>query len=842
MEATESGDLNQPFLGGALQAGPPYFTARHDPRLGWVVDGGAVHGIPAPAGAETTMLALFPFDAPLDDLQSLAGAIGDATVTASYPGQSAVTLTLRDAQLPDPQTTYKAVVTALPLPPLVVALEGDEAGLALVRTALTHTLGDAGPSLLVREGDRETAELILRAEENRYQIRRKGDSYALVVETRDFTPTSAQLVVQRLEHIARWRKIVNLANPASRLAEGDIHLEIELPDGQGGWQPAGEGAAIRLEYAFRDGIWQQPTFRVKLANRAKRRLYCMVFGLTETYGVSAVLPGGGVWLAPGEETWAGAGEPFYALVPDELWQAGVVQFNDTLLVVASTDEGDATQLEQADLPITVVTARSIPRSVNHMSTLNRLLHRVQTRNISAKPADAEVFADWITTEISFTTVRPLEAAELAAPGGRAALGAGVTVLGHPTLRARARLTTQPDVSRDLGNLTLPAILRDHPDQVGPFEFTASRGGQPGLSVLELLDVQNSTAVTPDAPLLVEIGAELKPGELLLPVGHDGEFFLPLGRVERAADGVQVQLDRLPPPTGTRTLGGSIKILFQKLVGQPLGLPYDYPQLAIATVDSAGQVGYDKEPEHVRQAVAQVASGERILLYVHGIIGDTKDMARSARADVLPLPTPVPGLGERYKLLLTFDYENLHTSIEENARLLKARLAAAGLGPQHGRTLHIVAHSMGGLVSRWFIERESGNRSRAAPGHARHAERRLALAHRAGLGDGSAGLWDECTRRRGVAGARAGAARGGDGKGRCEPGPDAARLRISEDPGGKCGSGYSLHPDCRQHVDRPGGAPARARKANHHLRPAVGAHQTRQVAAHAHRAALLRPAQ
>jgi hypothetical protein len=34
--------------------------------------------------------------------------------------------------------------------------------------------------------------------------------------------------------------------------------------------------------------------------------------------------------------------------------------------------------------------------------------------------------------------------------------------------------------------------------------------------------------------------------------------------------------------------------------------------------------------------------------------------------------------------------------------------AVGLEPNHGKTLHIVAHSMGGLVSRWFIEREGGN--------------------------------------------------------------------------------------------------------------------------------------
>jgi alpha-beta hydrolase superfamily lysophospholipase len=56
------------------------------------------------------------------------------------------------------------------------------------------------------------------------------------------------------------------------------------------------------------------------------------------------------------------------------------------------------------------------------------------------------------------------------------------------------------------------------------------------------------------------------------------------------------------------------------------------------------------------------------------------------------------------------YESLQTTIEENARILKHRLAEAGLGPQHGKSLHIVAHSTGGLVSRWFIEHDDHRRS------------------------------------------------------------------------------------------------------------------------------------
>jgi pimeloyl-ACP methyl ester carboxylesterase len=93
--------------------------------------------------------------------------------------------------------------------------------------------------------------------------------------------------------------------------------------------------------------------------------------------------------------------------------------------------------------------------------------------------------------------------------------------------------------------------------------------------------------------------------------------------------------------------------------------------------------------------------------VHGIIGDTEGMATGA---LVPSPhRPVGPPGTDYDLVLTFDYENLNTEIQDNAQALKERLEAIGLGPDHGKTLHIVAHSMGGLVSRWFIEHLGGHR-------------------------------------------------------------------------------------------------------------------------------------
>ncbi len=157
------------------------------------------------------------------------------------------------------------------------------------------------------------------------------------------------------------------------------------------------------------------------------------------------------------------------------------------------------------------------------------------------------------------------------------------------------------------------------------------------------------------------------------------------------------------------MGSSIKIFFNKLRHQKLGHSYKYPILAVAEVkeeDNNFKVTYEKDLKAVKK---QVASAQKIVLYIHGIIGDTESLVTSVQQAKVEINEQLRPLKEAYDLVLTFDYENLHTTIEENARWLKERLESVGLGANHGKQLQIVAHSMGGLISRWFIEREGGDR-------------------------------------------------------------------------------------------------------------------------------------
>jgi pimeloyl-ACP methyl ester carboxylesterase len=256
---------------------------------------------------------------------------------------------------------------------------------------------------------------------------------------------------------------------------------------------------------------------------------------------------------------------------------------------------------------------------------------------------------------------------------------------------------------------VPPILREDPKVTRPFQFTSSRGTDPGLSVLELSDVTDHKVVTPDAPLKLLVDVPLADHEYLLPVGYDGEFFLPLGRGTTTQDGkTEIELERLPAPVsqGERSIQGSIRIFFEKVINQKLGRECNYPLLRVAEVTDNKKVGYQSDAVTVKQRVAQ-AKG--IALYIHGIVGDTESLISSTKQPILQPDGRKRSLSELYDVVLTFDYENLNTSIEQNAQFLKQRLRDVGLGENHGKELHIIAHSMGGLVSRWFIEREGGNK-------------------------------------------------------------------------------------------------------------------------------------
>lgn len=719
IEATDLDDMNQPFLGGAIREHPHYFTLSFDKEEGWVIDGGAVHGIAPVDGDETTRLAVFPLEADLKELEDLKTSLGEARVTAQQSAQSKVAVTFKDGEELNQDRTYKAIVVATPLAPLKVQVSGDDSGVKMFRAALSKAEAGGKPSLLVQATEDESNYKLIALEDG-FRIRRASDDRPLTIDVSGLNEKSAKTAVARLEHIARWVRILELKNTPRLLSPDDVKMDIFLLEEDPKTKKVSEKLLditaeneLRLPYAFADGKWRKPQIKIKLTNNTDRKLFCSLLNLTEAYRVwPGLLPNGGEWLHPkGDgatgELWANGGKVISLSVPDDFWKQGVVEFKDWLKLIVSTETCDATLLKQDKLDVSFTrSVESATRSAESMSTLKRMMKRVQTRDMGSEAEDEDKLTDWFTAEVLFTTVRPQESVPT---DQTAKLAPQVTLMGHAKLKANASLGTIPQASRDAGVLRLPAILRDDPNKVQPFEFSTSRSGDVGLSVLELNDIDAASVneVTRQDPLIIHVDARLEDNQHVLPVAFDGEFFLPLGFGQRKDDAVEIKIERLPEPVvNARSLSGSIRIFFHKIISETLGTDFEYPLLAVARSDGKGSVDYIKDTNQVKE---EVSKANRILLFVHGIIGDTLTMAASAWPQHLNIAPDLPALSDRYDLILAFDYENINTPIEDTGRALRQRLEAVGLGENHQKTFDIAAHSMGGLVSRWFIEHEGGNK-------------------------------------------------------------------------------------------------------------------------------------
>lgn len=708
IEAVATEDLSLPFLGKAISPGKPYYTLSHDEQQGWVIDGGAAHGIPAPKGRETTLLSLFAADTPFDDFHNRSVEIGTAKIMAIMPGSSSVEASLKDGDL-DTALTYKAIITSLPMPPIGVLMRGGEAALYAIRQSLASTSITGTPSLLVKESDAANAQLVLEVHNSKIRIRRSGDLYPLVVDIAGTGSEQIDQAVQRLEHIARWLQTAELSNPQSGLPADAVELQVIAVDPiSGKEEPITTIGDIRFNYRLHNKKWLPPKFKIKLVNTTDRELYCVLLIMSENYKIEPnALPGGKVLLKPAgdpeAEVWAIKGKPIVGKVPDDLWKNGVLELHDLLKLIVSTEPVDGTLLAQDKLDVRVG-ARSTKKLMGN--SLNRLMNRGQTRDLDLSGDDNEELADWVTSELTIATIRPQDTVDV---GRDAPLSDSLKLCAHHALRAKARLTSQGEVNRDSDSVNLPVWLRNNPD-VAPFELTHTHNGRFGLNMLELSGIENPEAVTANAPLFLEADTPLQAGEQLLAVTHDGEFYLPIGFAKTRGDKTEIIIRHLPQnqqstkDAGERDLFGALKIYFQKVFAKKFDLEFAYPLLRI--VEPNGKPDYKAPPTEKHVLRQRTETAKNILLYIHGIIGTTENMAASARPTWID--SELPSLADQYDLILTFDYESINTTIEQTARDLKQRLEDIGLSTGHGKTLHIVAHSMGGLVSRWFIEREGGN--------------------------------------------------------------------------------------------------------------------------------------
>jgi hypothetical protein len=368
-----AGPIDVPFLGGAAVPPGSGMVLRYG-RRGWELDAGRCHGLPDPVGGELRV----------------------AEAGAKPAREARVVEVLTECSLIEPvdgwpadrTRQYPVVISRIPVPATTVAVDGDRRLASALATSPFVRLADP----------RVPADLRVIASAGTFRI--TDDDNEPICEPVD----TLDVLVPRLEHVARWRQIHALDNPQSRLG-GRVTVEIvAAPVGRAAEETDPSlpvtGGAVRLRYAGTTGTWTPPRIRIRLRNHHDRRLFCVLLDLTGAYRVHARLfPGD--FVDPGAVAWAREGRPVQVSLPGNAAPAPGRQGKDWLkLLVAEEQFGSA--------PFDLAALDQAGRSTRAPMALHGLIARLGREIVDRDVEDAgdDGGYDWTALTLPIVTEVP----------------------------------------------------------------------------------------------------------------------------------------------------------------------------------------------------------------------------------------------------------------------------------------------------------------------------------------------------------------------------------------------------------------------------------------------------
>ncbi len=402
-------NLDKAFLGGEILKRGSYVVTYKTDEEKWFVNAGNVHGLGVLGESSGTELALFEISISQENLNKVSEAIASAEIVNVEPHRAFLSILEGDI---DKSKQYRAVITKLNTPKLEVQLRGDNKGVTLARKALNSSSDEDEPSLFLEEV-KDAARYYLTAEDKKYLIKRPNEDRPLIKAIEGYTKDSADEVIGKLEHIAKWEQIIELDNPTSEIPRDAVKIVTHYKG------KVKEDSALNLECThLEDGDPTTDGFQleIKLSDNYKGPdLYCALLEFSESFAIDTLFLNGD-WLSvgktPAKESKdqpikllkAEEGEPIQMYVPKHLYDLGVTERKDVYKLIVSTNEFHAEllkqgKLEEYDQPITKAV-----RSGVLSGTLDVFMDYTATRE--RKKKKPEFINDWFSKSITITTKAP----------------------------------------------------------------------------------------------------------------------------------------------------------------------------------------------------------------------------------------------------------------------------------------------------------------------------------------------------------------------------------------------------------------------------------------------------
>ncbi|RPI25578.1 MAG: hypothetical protein EHM61_14025 [Acidobacteria bacterium] len=684
------GQRDRVILGGATVQATPFIRVRLQAPDLVLVGAGIAHGL-----TPGSQIAIYPPMATSGGV--LPAPLGTATVTSVSGTEGTAKLDSAPSQPLPAEARGLVSRQAIASSALRVVLSGGDGDAALeeVRLAIANSrgAGQASPYVEVVSASDTSWNASVRVEQGGYCVR--DSNGRLTVKPIPVNNRAAAKVREALESIARFRIVAEMENSGKSRFAGQFEIrlrkyrpkckpsEMELvrPDSQG---------SISLSYVA--GLPELNWYVVEVWNRSPLPFYPHIFIMSEDFSIKVLYPVGGQneALNPGASLFTLPEMGGHALdvylpgdLPDEeRWDSS----RDRIKVIVTQRPCDvASVLQQGPLEVPA------PRSARGGSQLEQFLAAVAagsgTRH--GRPQRTDVGEEWATASLSYTLSRVTESVTMKAAPAVIRLGEGVTVEkphGLEGLISAEPLTQAARGTIGAESVRPPTALRELRDAFAPVVRGGGRGfdDEPLMFTIQT-EPGSSRFVSSNTPLRLRLREE---ADDFLPVVFDGEDYLPAGH---GSGSNVVDIVRLPEPAGgsegtTRGLTKTLRLFVYRKIGRPAR----DTGLRVLEIDA---MGYRYRPVDA----SRFRRGDRVALMVHGFLSDSGWMAR----DVAPV---LQSEVRPYEHFLTCDYETFGTSVEEHGRDLATALRQqCGFKPGTEITLHVFAHGMGALVSRWAAE-------------------------------------------------------------------------------------------------------------------------------------------
>ena len=604
---------------------------------------------------------------------NVGGAQGIPAVGATFTLENGTTATtskvvsnyskLSGLEMLDKDQQYKATLSEVALPPVRVAFSDDSEKEGV--EAVKKVLGKGIDGLQLVDNEKDT-DYVIRAWDGMLRLTKVDSTTPLFRRVKGYDATAASAFLGRMSSVANWRNRLEIANPNTSM--GDDAVEITFYDGNG---------KVVTERIFRQPDEnKEVNMRISIKNNWSKPLWVSAVYFGSDFMISnQFLPK--KFINPGETAWIEYENDrnIPLTVQPEYLSWSVNELTEYFKIFVSTDEIDTYIHNQEGLPLD-------ERSGATRGGIGR--------------ANTTPMQDWRTFERDFHIICPLKAADVSA-AKTSTLGK-ITVTAPAGFQAKASLSSTNEAKRAISDMK---ILRGGKDLYSA-ALAEGMGSSPTMDVLELENVSGSISAA--NPLKINISGIKKDEEVVLAIGYDAAsgMYIPVGMSDtEGVVNVHTLTDELPT---TRGLGKSVKMFFKKMI-KPLTGKFEYPKLRFVKYDETDKTDAFEYVDNKELLIAKVAEAKNIALFIHGIIGTNDDKVGCVCHSIKDGEGSL--LEDRYDLVLAFDYESLSTKIEESASDLQKKLEEVGLKKGTDKNLTIIAHSMGGLISRYFIEKLNG---------------------------------------------------------------------------------------------------------------------------------------